>query len=351
LNGLQRCRACRRRSNGIKVAIAAGGNAVRSYTLEVLCCNDYILAGTVATLGGCVVTLSGTSSGTAATDPNGGYRFEHLPGGTYTVKPSKSGYWFEPESRSVAVNQDRSGVDFVAHQYEPPVANFSANPTSGPAPLVVQFTDGSSGVITGWDWTFGDGGSSNEKNPVHTYGQIGTYTVTLQVTGPGGNDTKTTVSYITAVEPTPVVSSFAVNNGAASTTSTTVTLNNTVTMATPTDYMASESAGFAGAGAAWQSYSMAPSFTFSSGYGTKTAYFKVKNGSGTESAVVQDDITVIEIPPVKSILVSPSGPITTNTPTYIWDAVSILHAVTICAFLKVWKRGVSNERNSFLCFV
>jgi hypothetical protein len=29
----------------------------------------------------------------------------------------------------------------------------------------------------------------------------------------------------------------------------------------------------------------------------------------------------------------------------------ILHAVTICAFLKVWKRGVSNERNSFLCFV
>ena len=37
-----------------------------------------------------------------------------------------------------------------------PVADFSADPTSGPAPLQVQFADGSAGNPTGWAWYFGD---------------------------------------------------------------------------------------------------------------------------------------------------------------------------------------------------
>src|SRR5262249_19167335 len=39
----------------------------------------------------------------------------------------------------------------------PPVANFSATPTTGSAPLAVQFSDTSTGTITSWAWTFGDG--------------------------------------------------------------------------------------------------------------------------------------------------------------------------------------------------
>jgi len=84
----------------------------------------------------------------------------------------------------------------------------------------------------------------------------------------------------------PAVTSFAVNNGAASTTSQAVTLDNACTGG-PTDYMASESADFSGA--AWLAYSAAPSFTLSSGYGTKTVYFKVKSEAG-ESAAVSDEI-------------------------------------------------------------
>jgi len=65
-------------------------------------------------------------------------------------------------------------------------ASLSAEPTSGPAPLTVQFTDESTGSIDTWQWDFGDGGTSAEQNPSHEYTEAGDYTVFLTVTGPGG---------------------------------------------------------------------------------------------------------------------------------------------------------------------
>ena len=123
-----------------------------------------------------------------------------------------------------------------------------------------------------------------------------------------------------------VVTSFAINNGAASTTSQAVTLNNTCT-GNPTHYMASESASFAGA--AWLPYATAPSFTLSSGAGTKTVYFKVKNEVG-ESSAVSDTIeyspavpTVSPVVPTQCpkvvtqcpALATSCPPTTTNCPT------------------------------------
>jgi len=93
-----------------------------------------------------------------------------------------------------------------------------------------------------------------------------------------------------ALPAAPVVSSFSINSGATSTTNWTVTLKNTCAN-WPTQYMASESSSFSGAG--WQTYSAAPNFMLSSGSGTKTVYFKAKN-SGGESAVVSDTITLDE---------------------------------------------------------
>jgi cytochrome c oxidase assembly protein Cox11 len=86
----------------------------------------------------------------------------------------------------------------------------------------------------------------------------------------------------------PAVTSFQINSGASSTTSKTVTLNNTTTIK-PTHYMASESPSFVGA--RWTFYSVQPRFTLSEGAGTKTVYFKVKNSVG-ESVVVSDSITL-----------------------------------------------------------
>jgi PKD repeat protein len=79
----------------------------------------------------------------------------------------------------------------------PPVADFTASPTEGYAPLTVQFTDRSSGAITGRSWAFGDGGSDTVPDPVHTYNNPGVYTVTLTVSGPGGSHTLTRPNYIT----------------------------------------------------------------------------------------------------------------------------------------------------------
>jgi len=66
-----------------------------------------------------------------------------------------------------------------------PTANFTSTATEGYAPCAVQFTDASvpgSGTISNWLWNFGDGETSIEQNPVHTYSGTGYFTVTLTVT-------------------------------------------------------------------------------------------------------------------------------------------------------------------------
>jgi PKD repeat protein len=84
----------------------------------------------------------------------------------------------------------------------PPVADFTADDTSGDAPHTVNFTDLSTGNPTSWDWDFGDGvGTSTEKNPSYTYNDVGTYTVTLTATNAYGSDTEQKVDYITVTEP------------------------------------------------------------------------------------------------------------------------------------------------------
>ncbi|MFH1689206.1 MAG: S8 family serine peptidase [Candidatus Eisenbacteria bacterium] len=80
---------------------------------------------------------------------------------------------------------------------QPPVANFTGTPTSGSAPLLVSFSDASSGSPTSWSWTFGDGGTSAAQNPSHTYAADGNYTVSLTVTNVYGSDTETKTNYIT----------------------------------------------------------------------------------------------------------------------------------------------------------
>jgi subtilisin family serine protease len=78
-----------------------------------------------------------------------------------------------------------------------PVANFSGTPTSGTAPLTVNFTDLSTNSPTSWSWTFGDGGTSTAQNPSRVYAAAGSYTVTLTATNAAGSDGETKTGYIT----------------------------------------------------------------------------------------------------------------------------------------------------------
>lgn len=76
-------------------------------------------------------------------------------------------------------------------------AAFTANITSGPAPLTVQFTDISTGAPIEWAWEFGDGATSTEQHPVHTYTTAGAYTVNLTVTNGYDSDETSITDYIT----------------------------------------------------------------------------------------------------------------------------------------------------------
>ncbi|HKI01509.1 MAG TPA: IPT/TIG domain-containing protein [Thermoanaerobaculia bacterium] len=65
----------------------------------------------------------------------------------------------------------------------PPVANFTAQTING---LTVQFSDTSSGTPTSWAWDFGDGVTSTQRNPQHTYAAAQNYAVRLRATNAGG---------------------------------------------------------------------------------------------------------------------------------------------------------------------
>jgi PGF-pre-PGF domain-containing protein/uncharacterized repeat protein (TIGR02543 family) len=81
--------------------------------------------------------------------------------------------------------------------YITPVANFSADVTSGTAPLSVSFTDLSNNTPTSWLWDFGDGSNSTSQNPTHSYTVAGSYNVTLNATNAAGSNVSEQTSYIT----------------------------------------------------------------------------------------------------------------------------------------------------------
>lgn len=64
-------------------------------------------------------------------------------------------------------------------------ADFLATPLSGPAPLTVNFVNQSTGDAVKWKWDFGDGRSSNERDPSpEVYKAVGKFSVKLTATGP-----------------------------------------------------------------------------------------------------------------------------------------------------------------------
>ena len=74
-----------------------------------------------------------------------------------------------------------------------PVAKFIQDEHVGKVPLTVQFTDTSNNNPTSYHWDFGDGSTSDDKNPSHTYQNAGVYKIHLTVTNSAGSDSATRV--------------------------------------------------------------------------------------------------------------------------------------------------------------
>lgn len=101
-------------------AVTVSGSSVGNQDFTATPPPTYTISGSVnlaagGGLGGVVVTLSGTSTGTATTDASGQYSFSGLGNGGYTVTPTLGGYTIAPTSRSVTVNGSSvASQDFTA---------------------------------------------------------------------------------------------------------------------------------------------------------------------------------------------------------------------------------------------
>ncbi len=136
---------------------------------------------------GLTVDFTDTSSGGptvwAWTFGDGGTSSNQHPTHTY-------GYHDSFEVCLTVSNNDGDDTDCQTVQLDGPpplvpIANFTYS-TNG---LTVDFMDGSAGIPTVWAWTFGDGGTSSDQHPTHTYTSDGSYEVCLMVSNGGGNDT------------------------------------------------------------------------------------------------------------------------------------------------------------------
>jgi PKD repeat protein len=128
--------------------------------------------------------------------------------GTHSSEENPTHLYASPGSYSVTLTVSRGGqTDMVARQnliVVTPlrvVANFTASPLEGHLPLEVRFTDRSTGSPQIWNWSFGDGNTSSEQNPVYIYNNTGTYTVWLSAANVYGSSDLVRPHYVTVTNP------------------------------------------------------------------------------------------------------------------------------------------------------
>ena len=144
-------------------------------------------------------------------------------GGNYWAKPDGTGF----SQTAVDANGDgiadsayviaENNIDYlpltVKYNSVLPTSDFTANITSGTAPLVVQFTDISTeGAPNSWYWDFGDGiNSKHAMNATHTFTKPGNYTISLIVENAAGNSTATKPDHIVVTDPNTPIADFNSN--------------------------------------------------------------------------------------------------------------------------------------------
>ncbi|MGE3181896.1 MAG: PKD domain-containing protein, partial [Phycisphaerae bacterium] len=145
-------------------------------------------------------------SATGTSSPNGGpYRYDwDFADGTSGDGVQETNTFVQPGLYTVRLTvtdgAGETGVSAVDVRVRGvgATAVLSATPESGPAPLLVRF-DGTlsaapDDVIRDYFWDFGDGTTSQQQKPVHSYTGSGNFTVTLRVVTAGGVEDTTTLS-------------------------------------------------------------------------------------------------------------------------------------------------------------
>ncbi len=158
----------------ISGASSSGNNFVESAYSGVSSSVSGKLSGALAQ--SATVSLSGTNTGSVATDANGNYSFTGLPAGSYTVTPSLAGYVFSPASyaATTAAGDALTAKNFTAAVYAAPTSSLSGG-VSGAVAQNVTLT--LSGANTGSVMT-------DENGKFRFAGlAVGSYTVTPSLAG------------------------------------------------------------------------------------------------------------------------------------------------------------------------
>jgi len=124
----------------------------------------------------------------------------YTSGGSYTVQLTATG---DGGSNSISKT--------IAIAYPEPVADFSMDKSTADVGETITFTNQSENTST-YEWEFGDGNTSTEANPTHSYAAGGSYTVQLIATGDGGSDSISKTITIAYPEP---VADFSMDKSTA----------------------------------------------------------------------------------------------------------------------------------------
>ena len=211
-------------------------------------------------------------------------------------------------------------------------ANFSAIPISGCSPILVQFTDSSTGNPTNWNWNLGNGTLSNIQNPSTVYITPGIYTVTLTVSNGSSSDTKTITNYINVI-PSPEVY-FTASDSSVTCPPKTVQFTDQTILGT-----SGAATYFWDFGDGATSTVQNPTHTYTNG-GNYTVTLAVTNSAGCMKLKTKTNYIQVSTPPDANFTsanniscVVPSSVSFTNTTvggtTYDWDFGSLPNSTAI----------------------
>ena len=235
---------------------------------------------------------SGNSTGTLSYNRNGLNIANGVEGGGDIHFQLHAGRTFGGSGCNTVYNKvDNNTWNITVYYYlleleNPPIADFTATPTTVYAGETVNFTDLSTNNPTSWNWSFSGGTptSSTTQNPQVVYNSPGTYNVSLTVSNAFGTDTKTKIKYITVLDlPVPVADFTA--------TPTTVYAGETVNFTDlSTNNPTSWNWSFSG-GTPTSSTTQNPQIVYNSP-GTYNVSLTVSNAFGTDTKTKTDYIHV-----------------------------------------------------------
>ncbi len=149
------------------------------------------------------------SFGDGATSTEAAPTHTYAQGGRYTVELTVTDNKNTKTSARVNFSLNQEPIAFATAKIPESSESVPSKYISGEPPLTVQFSSGASkdpdGSIASVAWDFGDGTTSSDPNPTHTYTEPGVYEVTLTVTDDHGLTAQDTSVRIEVKAPEPTV--------------------------------------------------------------------------------------------------------------------------------------------------